>query len=348
VAALRADRGGAWVGPERKVRCVNAIIYTAYGSPDVLHLTEVATPTPKDNEVLVRIHAAVVSRGDVTARRGSPFSIRLATGFVRPKKPILGTNLAGVIEAIGKHVTRFKPGDEVFAATGADFGAHAEYICLPEDGALAPKPVNATYADAAAICEGGLTALPFLRDQGKMQPGHHVLINGASGAVGSSAVQLAKAFGAEVTAVCGSSNLELVRSLGADTVIDYRQQDFTQSGQTYDMIFDTVGNRSFAQCRSSLRDEGIYVTTILTLAAYPQMLWTTRFGRKKARIAFSNFRPAREKVEDLLVLTTLTATGKLIPVIDRRFPMAQAAEAHRRVESGHKTGSVVITMDHPE
>ncbi len=327
---------------------MKAIIYTAYGPPDVLRLAAVPTPTPKNNEVLVRIHAAVVSRGDVTARRGSPFSIRLATGLLRPKKPILGTNLAGVITAVGKEVTRYKAGDEVFAATGADFGAHAEYICLPEDGALAPKPVNATYVDAAAICEGGLTALPFLRDQGKMQPGHHVLINGASGAVGSSAVQLAKAFGAEVTAVCGPGNLELVKSLGADTVIDYRSQDFTQSGQTYDIILDTVGNCPFARCRSSLREEGTYVTTVLTLAVYPQMLWTSKMGHKKARIAFSNFRPARDKVADLLLLKSLTETGKLVAVVDKRFPMAQAAEAHRRVESGHKTGNVVITMDHFE
>jgi len=327
---------------------VKAIIYTAYGPPDVLRLAAVPTPTPKHNEVLVRIHAAVVSRGDVTARRGSPFSIRLATGLLRPKKPILGTNLAGVITAVGKEVTRYKAGDEVFAATGADFGAHAEYICLPEDGALAPKPVNATYVDAAAICEGGLTALPFLRDQGKMQPGHHVLVNGASGAVGSSAVQLAKAFGAEVTAVCGPGNLELVKSLGANTVIDYRSQDFTQSGQTYDIILDTVGNCPFARCRSSLREEGTYVTTVLTLAVYPQMLWTSKMGHKKARITFSNFRPARDKVADLLLLNSLTETGKLVAVVDKRFPMAQAAEAHRRVESGHKTGNVVITMDHFE
>ena len=258
----------------------------------------------------MRIDAAVVSRGDCTARRGAPVSIRLATGFVRPKKPILGTNLAGVIAAIGKAVTRYQAGDQVYAATGAGFGAHAEYICLPEDGAMAAKPANATYAEAAAICEGGLTALPFLRDQGKMQPGHHVLINGASGAVGSSAVQLAKAFGADVTGVCGPSNVGLVRSLGADTVIDYTKEDFTQSGQTYDIIFDTVGNCSFSRCRGAeawrdLSDNGAHAGDLSAHAV------DGKVGGKRAIIAYSNFRPASEKTDDLLVLKALTEAGKL-------------------------------------
>jgi NADPH:quinone reductase-like Zn-dependent oxidoreductase len=325
---------------------MKAMVYTTYGPPEVVQLAEVATPTPKDNEVLVRIGAAVVSRGDCTARKGSPVSIRLATGLLRPKKPILGTNLAGEIEAVGKDVTRFRPGDQVFAATGAGFGAHAEYRCLPEDGALAAKPVNASYAEAAAICEGGLTALPFLRDQGKIQPGHHVLINGASGAVGASAVQLAKSFGADVTGVSSTANVELVRSLGADTVIDYTKADFTQTGQTYDLIFDTVGNGSFSRGKGVLKPGGIYLTTVLTLAIYPQMLWTAKFGDKRAIIAYSNFRPASEKARDLLVLKELTEAGSLKPLIDRCFPMDQTVEAHRRVETGHKTGNVVISVNH--
>jgi NADPH:quinone reductase-like Zn-dependent oxidoreductase len=324
---------------------MNAMVYTRYGPPEVVQLKEVATPTPKDNEVLVRIGAAVVSRGDCTARKGSPLSIRLATGILRPKKPILGTKNAGDIEAVGKAVTRFRPGDQVFAATGAGFGAHAEYLCLPEDGALAAKPVNASYAEAAAICEGGLTALPFLRDQGKIQPGHHVLINGASGAVGSSAVQLAKAFGAIVTGVCSTANVELVRSLGADTVIDYTQEDFTQIGQTYDLMFDTVGNGSFSRCKRMLKPGGIYLTTVLTLAIYPHMLWTAKIGDKRAIIAYSNFRPASEKAKDLLVLKELTEAGTFKPIIDRCFPMDQTVEAHRRVETGHKTGNVVISVN---
>jgi NADPH:quinone reductase-like Zn-dependent oxidoreductase len=325
---------------------MNAMVYTRYGPPEVVQRTEVDQPTPQDNEVLVRIDAAVVSRGDCTARKGSPVSIRLATGLLRPKKPILGTNLAGEIEAVGKAVTRLRPGDQVFAATGAGFGAHAEYLCLPEDGATAAKPVNASYAEAAAICEGGLTALPFLRDQGKVQSGHHVLINGASGAVGASAVQLAKAFGAIVTGVCSTANVELVRSLGADTVIDYTKADFTQTGQTYDLVFDTVGNGSFSHCKGVLKPGGIYVTTVLTLAIYPQMLWTAKIGNKRAIIAYSNFRPASEKAKDLLVLKSLVEAGTLKPVIDQCFPMAQAAEAHRRVETGRKTGNVVLHVDH--
>ena len=270
----------------------------------------------------------------------------MATGLLRPKKPILGTNLAGEIEAVGKAVTRFRPGDQVFAATGAGFGAHAEYRCLPEDGALAAKPVNASYAEAAAICEGGLTALPFLRDHGKIQPGHHILINGASGAVGASAVQLAKAFGAIVTGVCSTANVELVRSLGADTVIDYTKADFTQTDQTYDLIFDTVGNGSFSRCKGVLKPGGIYLTTVLTLAIYPHMLWTAKIGDKRAIIAYSNFRPASEKAKDLLVLKELTEAGSLKPIIDRCFPMDQTVEAHRRVETGHKTGNVVISVNH--
>ena len=324
---------------------MNAMVYTRYGPPEVVQLKEVATPTPKDNEVLVRIGAAVVSRGDCAARKGSPVSIRLATGLRRPKKPILGTNLAGEIEAVGKAVIRSRPGDQVFAATGAGFGAHAEYRCLPEDGALAAKPVNASYAEAAAICEGGLTALPFLRDHGKIQPGHHILINGASGAVGASAVQLAKAFGAIVTGVCSTANVELVRSLGADTVIDYTKADFTQTGQTFDLIFDTVGNGSFSRCKGVLKPGGIYLTTVLTLAIYPHMLWTAKIGDKRAIIAYSNFRPASEKAKDLLVLKELTEAGSLKPIIDRCFPMDQTVEAHRRVETGHKTGNVVISVN---
>ncbi|MFN8661485.1 MAG: NAD(P)-dependent alcohol dehydrogenase [Thermomicrobiales bacterium] len=325
---------------------MNAVVYTRYGPPEVVHLMEVGKPTPRENAVLVRIDAAVVSRGDCAARAGSPVSIRLATGLVRPRKPILGTNLAGEVEAIGAAVTRFKPGDQVWAATGAEFGAHAEYLCLPEDGALAAKPANVTYAEAAAICEGGLTALPFLRDQGKIQRGHHVLINGASGAVGSSAIQLARSFGAEVTGVCGATNVALVRSLGADAVIDYTQEDFTQAGKSYDLILDTAGNCPFSRVKGVLKPGGIFVTTVLTPTIYPHMLWTARIGNKRAIITYSNFRPDREKANDLLVLKALVEAGTLKPVIDQCFPLAQAAEAHRRVESGRKTGNVVLQVEH--
>ena len=233
----------------------------------------------------------------------------------------------------------------VFAATGAGFGAHAEYICLPEDGALAPKPANATYAEAAAICEGGLTALPFLRDQGKIQRGHRILINGASGAVGASAVQLAKAFGADVTGVCGPTNVELVRSLGADTVIDYTRKTLPSTGQTYDIIFDAVGKSSFSRCKGSLKSGGVYLATVPSLALYAHVLWTAKLGGKKARVAATGLRPPSEKAKDLRYLSDLTEAGTLKPTVDRSYPMAQVADAHRHVETGHKKGTVVIIKD---
>jgi NADPH:quinone reductase-like Zn-dependent oxidoreductase len=323
---------------------MKAVVYTAYGPPDVLRITEVGTPTPKPNEVLIRVHAAAVTTTDCNLRGGDPL-MRLVFGLRKPKRSVLGTEFAGEIEAVGKDVRRYRVGDQVFAATGAGFGAHAEYLCLPDDGALAKKPANATYAEAAAICEGGLTALPFLRDKGKIQPGHRVLINGASGAVGASAVQLAKAFGADVTGVCGPTNVELVRSLGADTVIDYSQADFTRTGQIYDIIFDAVGKSSFSRCRGALKSDGVYLATVPSLALYAHVLWTAKLGDKKAKVAATGLRPASEKAKDLRYLSELTEAGTLKPTVDRRYPMGQVAAAHRNVETGHKKGTVVITMD---
>jgi len=324
---------------------MNAIVYTTYGPPDVLHLKEVKKPAPKENEVLIRVDAAAVTTTDCDLRGGNML-MRLVFGLRKPKRPILGTEFAGEIEAIGKDVRRFRPGDQVFGATGAGFGAHAEYICLPEDGALAKKPANTTFAEAAAICEGGLTALPFLRDTGKIQHGDRVLINGASGAVGSSAVQLAKIFGADVTGVCGPTNVTLVRSLGADRVIDYTREDFTQTGQRYDIIFDAVSKSSFARCKDSLTPGGVYLATVPSLALYRHVLWTAKFGGKKARVAATGLRPPREKARDLLILKELTEAGTLRPVIDSTYPMDQIVEAHRRVETGHKKGHVVVELDH--
>ena len=323
---------------------MKAVVYTTYGTPDVLHISEVLTPTPKNNEVLIRIHAAAVTTTDCNLRGGDKL-MRLVFGLRRPKRQVLGTEFAGEIEAVGTDARHYRPGDQVFAATGAGFGAYAEYICLPEDGALAPKPANATYAEAAAICEGGLTALPFLRDKGKIQPGHRVLINGASGAVGASAVQLAKSFGADVTGVCGPTNVELVRSLGADTVIDYNKEDFTRTGQLYDIIFDAVGKSSFSRCKGSLKPGGVYLATVPSLALYAHVLRTAKRSGKKAKVAATGLRPASEKAKDLRYLADLTEAGTLKPTVDRRYPMAQVAEAHGHVETGHKRGTVVITMD---
>ena len=322
---------------------MKAIVYTTYGPPDVLQVKEVQTPIPKDNEVLIRIRAAAVTTTDCNLRQGDKM-MRLVFGLRKPKRPILGTEFAGEIEAKGKDVQRFREGDQVFAATGAAFGAHAEYICLPEDGALAKKPANATFEEAAAICEGGLTALPFLRDTAGIQRGYNVLINGASGAVGASAVQLAKSFGAVVTGVCGPTNVELVKSLGADMVVDYTQEEFTKSGHIYDIIFDAVGKSSFSRCKDSLKPGGVYLATVPSVALYAHVLWTSRIGDKKARVAATGLRSAAKKAKDLVFLKELTEAGTLKPTIDARYSSDEIVEAHRHVETGHKIGSVVLRL----
>ncbi len=316
---------------------MKAVIYTKFGLPEVLHLQEVEKPTPKDNEVLIKISATTVVKEDPDMRASPGFN-----GFLKPRNPILGQELAGEIESIGRDVTRFKPGDQVF---GFDmFGAYAEYKCMPENGALAIKPVNLSYEEAASIPNGALTALPFLRDKGQIQSGQTVLIYGASGSVGAAAVQLARYYGAKVTGVCSTANLEWVKSLGANQVIDYTQEDFTENGKTYNIIFDTVGNRSFSECKGSLTDEGIYLATVPTPAMMLQALWTAKSGSKKVKFVAAGLRPASEKIKDLVFLTELIEDGKLKPVIDRCYPLEQIHEAHRYVEQGHKKGNVVITV----
>jgi NADPH:quinone reductase-like Zn-dependent oxidoreductase len=327
---------------------VKAIVYTEYGPPDVLQLKEVEKPSPRDNEVLVRIHATTVTTGDVNAR-GFTFVPpgfgpvpRLMLGLRRPRKKILGSDVAGEVEAIGKDVRLFSEGDQVFGIDGNGLGAYAEYICRPEEGALAMKPSNMTYEEAAAIPFGACTALYFLRDKGDIQSGQEVLINGASGGVGTYAVQLAKHFGAEVTGVCSTTNLEMVRSLGADKVIDYTKEDFTQSGETYDIILDmVVGKTSFSGCRDSLKQNGRYLAVAGGLKELIQMLWTSVIGSKK--VVFGGGLESERK-EYLIFLKELIETGEIRAVIDRRYPLEQMAEAHRYVERGHKKGNVVITV----
>jgi NADPH:quinone reductase-like Zn-dependent oxidoreductase len=329
---------------------MKAIVYEKYGPADVLQLKDVEKPSPKDNEVLIRIHATTVTTGDVNARGfvfvppGLGLLARLMIGLRKPKKTILGTELAGEIEAVGKDARLFKEGDQVFGIDGNNLGAYAEYKCMPEEGALAIKPANMTYDEAAAVPNGALTTLFFLRDKGNIQSGQKVLINGASGSVGAAAVQLARYFGVEVTGVCSTTNLEMVRSLGADKVIDYTQEDFTKSGETYDIIFDTVvGKTSFSGCKNSLKKNGLYLAVAGGLKELIQMLWTSVIGSKK--VIFGGGL-ACERKENLLFIKELVEAGKIKAVIDRRYPLEQTAEAHGYVDKGHKKGNVVITLEH--
>ena len=324
---------------------MKAIVYTKYGSPDVLHLEEVEKPAPKDNEVLIKVYATTVTTGDVNARgfvfvpRGFGFVSRLMFGLVKPKKTILGVEFAGEIEAIGKDVTLFQKGDQVFGIAGASLGAYAEYKCMPETGGLAIKPATLTYEQAAVIPNGALTALTFLRNLGNIQRGQKILINGASGSVGSAAIQIAKYFGAKVTGVCSAANMELVKSLGADQVIDYTRQDFTKSDETYDIIFDTVGKTLFSGCKNALKQKGLYLASAGGLREFGQMAWTSMTGGKKVIAGASS-----ERKEDLVFIKELAEAGKIKPVIDRRYPLEQTADAHRYVDNGHKKGNVVITI----
>jgi len=318
---------------------MKAIVYTKFGPPDVLHLQDVEKPMPRDNEVLIKIFATTVVKEDPDMRASPGFN-----GFMKPRNPILGQELAGQVDTIGKIVTRFKPGDQVY---GFDlFGAYAEYKCMPENGALAIKPVNLSYEEAASVPNGALTALPFLRDKANIRSGQTVLIHGASGSVGAAAVQLTRYYGANVTGVCSTTNLEWVKSLGADQVIDYTQEDFTENGKSYDIIFNTVGKRSFSECIGSLSNEGTYLTTVPTPVIMFQALWPAKSGSKKVKFVAAGLRPASEKIKDLVFLTELIEAGKKKPVIDRCYPLEQIVEAHRYVEKGHKKGNVVITVDH--
>jgi NADPH:quinone reductase-like Zn-dependent oxidoreductase len=323
---------------------MKAVICTKYGSPKVLQIREYEKPVPKDNEVLIRIKATVAAPADSAFRMGKPAAARLFTGLSRPKQ-IPGDVLSGIIEAAGKDVKSFKAGDEVYGSSGTNFGTNAEYIVLPEDAALALKPNNIGHGEAAAISEGSLTALPFLRDTGKIKNGCKVLINGASGGVGVYAVQLAKYFGAEVTGVCGSGNVELVKRLGADKVIDYTKEDFAKKSDTYDIIFDAVGKNSFAHCKNALLPCGVYMSTVPTFSLMLQTIFKSKSTGKKAVFAATGLRKPEEKRKDLVLLKDLIEAGKLLPVIDRTYSLEQISDAHSYVDTGHKKGSVVITIN---
>lgn len=323
---------------------MKAMVWTKYGPPDVLQLKEVEKPVPRDNEVLIRIHATTVETGDCELRRYEMHNkivlpMRLYFGLLRPTRvKILGQQLAGVIESVGKEVTLFKPGDQVFAPTEMSFGAYAEYLCLPSTHAIAIKPVNMNYEEAATVSVGGLNALHFLR-KANVQRGQKVLIYGTSGSIGTFAVQLAKVFGAEVTGVCSTAKIALVKSLGADNVIDYTNEDFSESGEAYDVIFDTIGKSPFSASIKALTKNGCYLQANPTVSQMVRGLWTSMTSSKKVMFEFAAYR-----VEDLNYLKSLIEAGKLKSVIDRCYPLEQTAEAHRYVEEGHKKGNVVITL----
>jgi NADPH:quinone reductase-like Zn-dependent oxidoreductase len=322
---------------------MKAIVCTKYGSPDVLQLNDVEKPTPKDNEVLIRVNAATVTAGDCELRSLKvsflwQLLLRLGFGFRAPRRRILGQELAGEIESVGKDVKLFKKGDQVFANTGLSLGAYAEYCCLPEKGWIATKPANMTYEEAAAVPVGGLHAFSFL-GKGHIRSGQKVLIIGAGGSIGTFAVQLAKSFGARVTGVDSTRKLDMLRSIGADQVVDYTKDDFTKSEETYDTIFDVVGKSSFSGCIKLLNEKGFYFLGNPGLSQLIRRVWTSMRSSKKVILWTGTY-----KVEDLTSLRELIEAGKVKSIIDRRYPLEQVAEAHRYVDTGQKTGNVVITV----
>ncbi|KQU18636.1 NAD(P)-dependent alcohol dehydrogenase [Peribacillus sp. TH24] len=324
---------------------MKAIVYTKYGPPDVLQLKEVKKPTPKENEILVKVKATTVTVADIRSRSFTvPLSVwlpaRITLGFRRPKKSILGLELSGEVESVGKDVKQFKEGDQVFAASQIGYGAYAEYKCLPENGPVSIKPNNLSFEEAAAIPIGARTALFYLR-KANIKSGQKVLVYGASGSVGSYAVQIAKYFGADVTGVCSTTNLELVKSLGADQVIDYAREDFSSKGETYDVIFEAVDKSSFSACMKSLKKDGTYINVTVPLPGV-RMLWTKLTSNRKLILGQNS----PENSEALNFLKELVETGKLKVVIDRYYAFEEIVEAHRYVEKGHKKGNVVITVEH--
>jgi NADPH:quinone reductase-like Zn-dependent oxidoreductase len=323
---------------------MKAIVATRYGSPDVLQIQEVAIPTPKPNEVLLRVHASSATTADGMMRTGKPYFGRLMLGLTKPKHPITGTGFAGEVEAIGAEVTNFKVGDRVFGETTLGFSTNAEYVAVPENGVILPMPEGMDYTVAAPFCDGPVTSWNFLKYIGDVRPGQHVLINGASGSLGTAAVQLAKYLGAKVTGVCSTRNVGLVRSLGADEVIDYTRKDFTKGEQQYDLVFDTVGKSSYAACKPVLASKGQYLCPVLSLPLLMQMMRTSIIGAsQKAVFAATGLRSDEELQEMLQELVEIYQEGKLQIIIDRQYPLEKVAEAHTYIAAGRKKGNVVVT-----
>jgi NADPH:quinone reductase-like Zn-dependent oxidoreductase len=323
---------------------MKAIVSEKYGPPDVLKFEEIQKPVPEDNEVLIKVHAAAANAGDWHLLRGEPFMVRLMFGLFKPKLKILGVDVAGQVEAVGRNVAQFQSGDEVFGdLSESGYGAFAEYVSVPEN-AIALKPANMTFEEVAAVPSAAITALQGLRDQGQIQPGKKVLVNGASGGVGSFAVQIAKSFGAKVTGVCSTRNVDMVRSIGADHVIDYTQEDFTQNGHRYDLIIDVAAYRSISDYKPVLNPEGVYVMVGGATAQFFQAMllgpWMSMTGSNKMGTFIK-----KPNKEDLTVLKELLEAGKVMPMIDRRYPLNEAAEAIQYLEEGHARGKVVITIN---
>ncbi len=317
---------------------MKAAVYTQYGAPEVLQVKELAKPSPKNNEILIKIHATSVTSGDCRLRKADPFAVRFIFGLFKPKKNVLGGVLSGEVEAVGENVTKFKAGDAVFGSSYPDFGAYAEYICLPENGKLALKPQNISHEEAAALPFGGMTALHFLQ-KANIQPGQKVLVYGASGAVGSAAVQIAKYLGAEVTGVCSTGNMEMVRSLGADHVIDYTKTDFSTTGVQYDVVYETVNKASVASCIAALKKNG---TLVLGASMPKEMLQGTWASMTSAVKVISGV--SDETAESVHFLKKMTEEGKMKAVVDKIFPLADIAAAHAYVDKGHKKGNVVVGL----
>ncbi len=315
-----------------------------YGPPEAITVREVENPVPGPHDVLVRMAASTVSPADCAMRAADPFIVRFFAGLLRPKSPIPGGAVAGVVEAIGADVTRFKLGDRVFGTTDPLPNALAEFVVVSQDSPLVRMPDTLAFGEAAGLTYSFMTAMPFLRDEAKLQPGQSILINGASGSVGTVAVQLGKHMGAKVTAVCSTRNLDLVRSLGADIVIDRTVTDFTNASNAYDVIFDAVGKSSFKDCRAALRPGGIYLTTVPSFAILIHMLRGKRSDGKRAKLATTGLRPTAEKIKDMPILAQMVDAGVLRGVIDKTYPLAEIAKAHRYVETGTKAGDVIITI----
>lgn len=323
---------------------MNAIVANQYGGAEVLEYTKVPIPSPKENEILVRIKATAVTAASIAMRTGKPYFGRLFMGLTKPKTTIQGTDLAGEVVAIGKLVKKYAVGDQIIAPTDLNCGAYAEYICLKEDNPIVKRPKNMTAIEATGMLDGATTALAFLRDVILLKEGQKILINGASGSIGTAAIQLAKNFGAEVTAVCSGKNKALVTDLGADHVIDYTKEDFTTRNTQYDVIFDTVVKLNYSSSKKALKKGGTFITPGLTLGILGQIICTAMFGRKKVKFAATGIRADDLKQRDLLFLKELIEDGKFKTVIDRHYRLDEMQEAHRYVETGHKVGNVVIDL----